>query len=125
MTSYRTALAARFERETLAAGRLDLISAAEPIRFKDAKFRLGVGFGTLRWWIQIGRLQTVNVGARRLIVIPPSVRIIPPTPEKQHRLPELHRLIDRIRPCYPEDTIAALLAIVAAAETRLIERGVT
>jgi hypothetical protein len=37
-------------------------------------------------------------------------------------LPELHRLIDQIRPWYPEDTIGGLLLIVAAAEARLAER---
>jgi hypothetical protein len=94
----------------------DDISAAETILFKEAKVRLGVGMGTLLWWIRIGRLQTVEVAGRRLIVAPQSVRIIA---AEQHRLPELHRLIDEIGPQYPEETIAGLVAIIAAAERRL------
>ena len=104
------------------------ISSAEPITFKDAQCRLGIRGWTLYEWIRIGRLQTVEVDPsqdrvdrrhRRMIIIPPSVRIIPPAPEERHRLPELHRLIDQIRPRYPADTIAGLVAIVAAAEKRL------
>ena len=38
-------------------------------------------------------------------------------------LPELRGLIDQIWPWYPTDTIEGLLAIVAAAETRLVERA--
>ena len=114
MISYRTALAARVQREELAAG----VIAAEPIRFKDAMFRLGVSGETLSNWIRIGHLETVNDGARRLIVLR-SVRIIAPVPEEQRRLPELHRLIDQIRPRYPADTIGGLLLIVAVAEARL------
>jgi hypothetical protein len=75
---------------------------------------LGVGIGKLIWWEKIGRLQTVEVGGRRLIMLR-SVRIIPP----EHRLPELHRLIDEIRPRYPADTIGGMLLIVAVAEARL------
>jgi hypothetical protein len=37
-------------------------------------------------------------------------------------LPELHGLIEQIRPWYPEETIAGLVVIVTAAEKRLIER---
>jgi excisionase family DNA binding protein len=109
----------------------DRISAAEPISIKDATFRLGVGRDTISAWIKAGRLQSIKDltdGRRRLIVFPPSVRIIAAEPEAESepepRLPELHRLIERLRPCYTKETIASLVAIVVAAEMRLIERAV-
>jgi hypothetical protein len=57
----------------------------------------------------------VKADRLRLIIVR-RVRIIPP---KLHRLPELHRLIDHIRPWYSGDTIDGLRQIVAAAEARL------
>lgn len=87
----------------------------EPILFKEAKFRLGVSNATLAWWLRYGHLQSFYAHHRRWIVLR-SVRIIA---AELHRLPELHCLIDQLRPRYPEDTIAGLLAVVAAAERRL------
>jgi hypothetical protein len=65
--------------------------------------------------MKAGRLQSVKDGKdrRRHLIVGRSVRI------KPLRLPELHRLIDQIRPWYTKDTIDSLCQIVAAAEARL------
>ncbi|SRR5258708_1272532 len=91
------------------------VSEAQTITIKKAAFCLGVTRSTIYAWMKAGRLQTVKAGCRRLIVVR-SVRILA---TELHRLPELHRLIEQIRPWYSADTIEGLRQIVAATEARL------
>jgi hypothetical protein len=119
---------------------------AETITIENAMLRWRVSRTKISKSIEYGRLQSVKFRGQRLLVIRSMQQLMdrrrPTTKERRAEwrraqaaaaelepqstavLPELHRLIEQIRPHYPENTIAGLLAIVAAAETRL-ERAVT
>jgi hypothetical protein len=95
----RTARAARVQLEALAAGRLCReISRPELFELGDD-------------WREVLRPPPRQ----------PEVDIKQPQdqPVVTARLPELHGLIDQIRPWYTKDTIDGLLRILAAAEARL------
>jgi hypothetical protein len=95
-------------RRTVLAARLQLAVLAPPTTAPTRTARRQAPIGKRPVWRAFVAESFAAAGGRQDCTLVPTAG-----------LPELHGLIEQLRPHYSEDTIAGLLLIVAEAEARL------